>query len=118
MHVVVATAGEWPPGQLVGEAFADSRAAVEQATGMLMLIYRISAESALELLQWRSEETNVELGPLAAQVTADFRALTYGTLPPPSAYHRLLLTAHLRVGGAGMADIDSAMTSGRPLEFP
>jgi hypothetical protein len=94
---------------------ADSPAAIERATGMLMLIFRIGAESARELLEWRSQETNVRLRPLAEQVMTDFGAMTYGTLPPPSAYRRLLLTAHLRVGGAG---IDSAVTFRRPLDSP
>ena len=33
---------------------AENRATIEQAKGMLMLIYRISDESAFELLKWRS----------------------------------------------------------------
>jgi hypothetical protein len=65
---------------------------------MLMLVYRISADSAFELLRWRSQETNTKLRSLAEQIARDFLALAYDeTLPPRSAYDRLLLTAHHRV---------------------
>ncbi|MEO3761554.1 PAS and ANTAR domain-containing protein [Mycobacterium sp. B14F4] len=76
---------------------AQARAAIEQAKGMLMLVYRISAESAFELLRWRSQETNTKLRVLAEQIAMDFLELTYDEeLPPRSVYDRLLLTAHLR----------------------
>jgi hypothetical protein len=77
---------------------AENRAAIEQAKGMLMLIYRISGESAFELLKWRSQETNVKLRMLADQVIADFAQLIYeDVLPPRSTFDHLLLTAHTRV---------------------
>lgn len=77
---------------------AESRGAIEQAKGMLMLVYRIGAESAFELLKWRSQETNVKLRVLAERIATDFLALEYNdTLPPRSDYDRLLLTAHSRV---------------------
>jgi hypothetical protein len=85
----------------VTEAVAEitlNRAVIEQAKGMLMLVYRISADAAFELLTWRSQETNVKLRVLAERITADFLALDYtDALPPRSEYDRLLLTAHLRV---------------------
>ena len=33
----------------------ESRAAIEQAKGALMLVYRIDADAAFELLLWRSQ---------------------------------------------------------------
>lgn len=76
---------------------AEARGVIEQAKGMLMLIYRINAESAFELLRWRSQETNTKLRVLAEQIARDFLELRYSEeLPPRSAYDRLLLTAHLR----------------------
>jgi ANTAR domain/PAS fold len=79
---------------------AEARAGIEQTKGMLMLIYRISADSAFELLKWRSQETNVKLRALAEQISKDFLGLSYDeVLAPRSAYDRLLLTAHLRVQG-------------------
>lgn len=77
---------------------AEARSVIEQVKGMLMLVYRINAESAFELLKWRSQETNTKLRLLAEQIASDFLELTYEEeLPPRSAYDRLLLTAHYRV---------------------
>jgi hypothetical protein len=78
---------------------AEARSGIEQTKGMLMLIYRISDESAFELLKWRSQETNTKLRTLAEQIAKDFLALPYDeVLPSRPVYDRLLLTAHLRVG--------------------
>jgi PAS domain S-box-containing protein len=77
---------------------AEARGGIEQAKGMLMLVYRITADSAFELLKWRSQETNVKLRVLAEQVAKDFLGLSYDeVLPTRADYDRLLLTAHLRV---------------------
>jgi PAS domain S-box-containing protein len=77
---------------------AEARGGIEQAKGMLMLIYRITADSAFELLKWRSQEANVKLRVLAEQIVKDFVALSYDeVLPTRVDYDRLLLTAHLRV---------------------
>ncbi len=88
--------------QLVSAAvaeIAENRATIEQAKGMLMLIYRITGDSAFELLKWRSQQTNVKLRVLAEQVIADFGQLIYEEiLPPRATFDHLLLTAHLRVG--------------------
>jgi fructose-specific component phosphotransferase system IIB-like protein len=77
---------------------AESRGVIEQCKGMLMVIYRVGADSALELLKWRSQETDVALRVLAERIVKDFLELSYGdTLPTRGVYDRLLLTAHLRV---------------------
>jgi PAS domain S-box-containing protein len=77
---------------------AEARGGIEQAKGMLMLIYRITADSAFELLKWRSQEANVKLRVLAEQIVKDFLGLSYDEfLPTRAEYDRLLLTAHLRV---------------------
>ena len=84
--------------QAVAE-IAEARSGIEQAKGMLMLIYRINADSAFELLKWRSQETNTKLRVLAEQIVQDFLGLSYDdVLPARASYDRLLLTAHLRVG--------------------
>lgn len=88
--------------QIVSEAvaeIAEARGGIEQAKGMLMLIYRIGAGSAFELLKWRSQETNVKLRVLAEQIVKDFLDLQYDeVLPDRAVYDRLLLTAHFRIG--------------------
>jgi PAS domain S-box-containing protein len=75
----------------------ENRAAIEQAKGVLMSIYRVSAAQAFRVLQWRSQETNVKLRALAKQLLEDI-----ATLPAPPAavqgqFDHLLLTVHERI---------------------
>ena len=77
---------------------AEHRGGIEQAKGMLMLVYGMDAQAAFELLKWRSQETNTKLRLLARQVVADFVALSgRETLPPRTAFDNVLFTAHLGV---------------------
>jgi hypothetical protein len=77
---------------------SESRGGIEQAKGMLMLVYRINAEAAFDLLKWRSQATNVKLRAIAEQIVEDFLGLAYSdVLPARSSYDQLLLTAHERV---------------------
>ncbi|CNH28565.1 putative regulatory protein [Mycobacterium tuberculosis] len=75
----------------------ENRAAIEQAKGVLMAVYRVSAEQAFGVLQWRSQETNTKLRALAKQLVSEI-----ATLPPPSPdvqreFDHLLLTVHSRI---------------------
>jgi hypothetical protein len=79
---------------------ADNRAAIEQAKGMLMLIYGIGDTAAFDLLKWLSQEANVKLRLLAEGICKDFRS-TGPTLIPQSEFDHLLLTAHQRVSPIG-----------------
>ena len=88
---------------------AEDRAGIEQAKGMLMVIYAIDELAAFQLLKWRSQETNVKLRILADKIGADFISLSgTETLPPRSAFDNLLLTAHLRIN----ADFESGDATG------
>ena len=86
--------------EVLDEALPDlfeSRAAIEQAKGVLMHVYRVSADQAFRVLQWRSQETNVKLRALAKQLLDEM-----ATLPAPAAsvqgqFDHLLLTIHKRV---------------------
>lgn len=86
--------------EILDEALPDlfeARAVIEQTKGVLMAIYRVSADQAFGVLRWRSQETNVKLRALAKQLIAELP-----TLPPPSAdvqseFDHLLLTIHERV---------------------
>lgn len=49
-----------------------SRAVIEQAKGVLMVAYGISAERAFDILVWRSQETNVKVRELSARFLATF----------------------------------------------
>ncbi|CAJ1502049.1 PAS and ANTAR domain-containing protein [[Mycobacterium] kokjensenii] len=51
---------------------AQSRAVIEQAKGVLMVAYGISAERAFDILVWRSQETNIKVRDLAARFLAAF----------------------------------------------
>jgi hypothetical protein len=91
-------------------AIAEARADIERTKGMLMLIYGMDEAAAFELLKWRSQETNVKLRLLAAQVAADFLALTGSEqLPSRSGYDQLLLTAHLRINADTESVDDSVL---------
>ncbi|BBY65856.1 PAS and ANTAR domain-containing protein [Mycolicibacterium helvum] len=77
---------------------AENRATIEQAKGMLMVVYGIDSQAAFDLLRWRSQEGNIKLRLLADQVVADFIGLSQSeTSPARAAYDNLLLTAHQRI---------------------
>lgn len=78
---------------------SENRAAIEQAKGVLMYVYRINAEGAFDLLKWRSQERNVKLRRFAAQLLKDVRSLAPDddALPSRVAFDRLLLTTHERI---------------------
>lgn len=88
---------------------AENRAAIEQAKGMLMLIYDIDEDAAFNLLKWLSQEANIKLRLLAEQICADFRGAgpNFGM---QSEFDQLLLTAHHRVREAHNADDSVAAT--------
>lgn len=75
----------------------ENRAAIEQAKGVLMYVYRVSAEQAFRVLQWRSQETNVKLRALAKQLLADVTTLAAPTAAAQSQFDHVLLTAHERI---------------------
>jgi hypothetical protein len=73
------------------------RSVIEQVKGMLMLVYRIDAERAFEILRWRSQLTNTKLLSLAHQLLEDFAAIErLEDLPTRTVFDELLLTAHTR----------------------
>jgi len=75
----------------------ESRAAIEQAKGALMVVYRIDAEHAFAMLQWRSQETNTKLRALAAQIVAELDTVQYEPDTLRRQFDHLLLTVHNRV---------------------
>lgn len=87
--------------------FTEHRAIIEQAKGILMVTYSISAERAFDILVWRSQETNTKLRTLVTQVIADFT----GDLQVPGDIREradhLLLTAHRRIGSPPSAGSDA-----------
>jgi PAS domain S-box-containing protein len=65
-------------------AIAENRAVIEQAKGVLMAIYGITADRAFEILAWRSQETNVKVRELASRFVA---AISASHLSPESRSH-------------------------------
>ncbi|MEV0333359.1 PAS and ANTAR domain-containing protein [Nocardia sp. NPDC050717] len=87
-------------GEAVDEAMSGvvaARAVIEQAKGVLMRMYRIDADQAFKVLVWRSQEANIKLRDIAAQMIADLKLVP----PPPpetlTAFDHLLLTSHERI---------------------
>ena len=64
----------------VNEA-AKHRAVIEQAKGMLMLTYRIDADTAFEVLRRHSQTTNTKVHDLAAHLVAHATTLCLETAP-------------------------------------
>jgi len=86
--------------EVLDEALPDlfeNRAAIEQAKGILIAVYRVSADQAFRVLQWRSQETNVKLRALAKQLVHDVSALAPMSAAFQSQFDHVLLTVHERV---------------------
>ena len=69
-----------------------------------MAVYRVSADQAFGVLQWRSQETNVKLRELAKQLVADIPALPAPAADVQSAFDHLLLTVHQRIPAVSEAE--------------
>ncbi|MEV6279641.1 PAS and ANTAR domain-containing protein [Nocardia sp. NPDC051832] len=73
----------------------EARAVIEQAKGVLMLMYSINADQAFKVLRWRSQETNLKLRDVAEALIAEL-----DRVPPPdaatiSAFDHILLTLEI-----------------------
>ncbi|WAJ45871.1 PAS and ANTAR domain-containing protein [Mycobacterium sp. Aquia_216] len=83
--------------EVLDEALPDlfeNRAAIEQAKGVMMAVYRISPDQAFRVLQWRSQETNVKLRTLAKQLIHEVSGLPPMSAAVQSQFDHLLLTVH------------------------
>lgn len=80
---------------------SEHRAVIEQAKGMLMLVYGLDAPAAFDLLKWRSQESNIKLRRLAQQLVEDFRDVRDKAIGSQSAFDHVLLTGDVRVVGDG-----------------
>jgi hypothetical protein len=73
----------------------DDRAVVEQATGMLMLVYGTDSGRASELLRWHSQQNNLSVPLVAEQVAKSF--IHFSRMTPLAnriAYGNLLAHIH------------------------
>jgi hypothetical protein len=93
--------------EVIDEALPDlveARAVIEQAKGVLMAVYRVSADQAFGVLRWRSQETNSKLRELATQLVAEIPALPAPAADAQSAFDHLLLTVHQRIAAVSEAE--------------
>jgi hypothetical protein len=81
----------------------EHRAVIEQAKGMLMLIYGLDDDAAFDLLRWRSQSSNIKLRRLAEKIVDDFRAVRDDGITSRSAFDHALLTVDEGVDGDGKA---------------
>jgi hypothetical protein len=79
----------------------EHRAVIEQAKGMLMMIYGLDDEAAFDLLKWRSQSSNVKLRRLAEKIVEDFRAVRGDGITSRSAFDHALLTVDEELGSDG-----------------
>jgi hypothetical protein len=88
--------------------FVEHRAFIEQAKGMLMLVYGISDDEAFEMLRAQSQHHNIKLRLIAEQIRADLVELCMAN-PPLQQRNatNVLLTAHHRVGAVAARLTDS-----------
>ena len=57
------------------------RAVIEQAKGIVMVVYRVDADTAFHLLRRHSQNTNTKLHELAARLVAQVSDLTFDPVP-------------------------------------
>lgn len=91
-----------------------ARAVIEQAKGVLMLVYRINAEQAFRVLRWRSQETNTKLRGLATQLMAELDTIPSSTPAIQSHFDHLLLTVHERIPPERSSHRVGTSRDGRP----
>ncbi|MFB8281565.1 PAS and ANTAR domain-containing protein [Nocardia colli] len=75
----------------------EGRETIEQAKGVLMLVYGLTPDQAFRLLRWRSQESNVKLRVLATQLVAELRPLSAEIPQFRTRFDHRLLTLHERV---------------------
>ena len=90
-----------------------SRAVIEQAKGMLMVLYGVDAEFAFGLLRDQSQHHNVKLRELAAQVSNDLLQMSQvSPLRRRLELDRLVNSAHRRIGEPAGRHADAASVTG------
>jgi predicted butyrate kinase (DUF1464 family) len=95
-------------------AITERRAVIEQAKGMLMLVYGVDADEAFDVLRKQSQDNNVKLNLVAEQVMKDLvelarnkgpvRQLALGGLID-SASQRIKHSAERQLDGQSKTDV-------------
>ncbi len=74
-----------------------ARAPIEQAKGVLVLVYDLSPEQAFAVLKWRSQQTNTKLRDLAARLVEEARGMNPNAAGLRTRFDHVLLTVHERI---------------------
>ncbi|WP_293004529.1 PAS and ANTAR domain-containing protein [Mycobacterium sp.] len=70
---------------------SNKRAVIEQAKGMLAVVYGLEDDAAFELLKWLSQRSNTKLRAIAQRLVEQFRALSAPVLPARNVYDEVLM---------------------------
>jgi hypothetical protein len=76
------------------QTIVEHREIIEQAKGMLMVIYDLDADAAFQLLKWRSQEHNIKLNAVAQRLVDELPALLQSTPATRAPVDHYLMTLH------------------------
>jgi hypothetical protein len=93
--------------------YAEHRALIEQAKGMLMFVYGLDADEAFDVLRSQSQQHNVKLLLIAEQVVKDLVELAVNKGPARRlAFDGLMFTAHRRITDVAARQLDGQSKTG------
>jgi hypothetical protein len=97
-------------------AITARRAVIEQAKGMLMLVYGVDADEAFDVLRKQSQDHNVKLNLVAEQVMKDLVELSRDKGPVRQlALGGLIATASQRIQHSAERQLDGQTKTGVPM---
>jgi len=106
--------------QLITDALrsiTERRAVIEQAKGMLMLVYGVDADEAFDVLRKQSQDNNVKLNLVAEQVMRDLVELARTKGPVRQlALGGLIDSANRRIRHGGSRQLERRNDGGAPTK--
>ena len=97
-------------------AITERRAVIEQAKGMLMLVYGVDADEAFDVLRKQSQDHNVKLNLVAEQVMKDLVELSRNKGPVRQlALGGLIASASQRIQHSAERQLDGQTKTGVPM---
>jgi hypothetical protein len=98
-------------------AITERRAVIEQAKGMLMLVYGVDADGAFDVLRKQSQDHNVKLNLVAEQVMKDLVELARNNGPVRQlALGGLIAAANQRIKHSAERQLDGQSKTGVPVK--
>lgn len=97
-------------------SITERRAVIEQAKGMLMLVYGVDADEAFDVLRKQSQDHNVKLNLVAEQVMKDLVELSRDRGPVRQlALGGLIAAASQRIMHSAERQLDGQTKTGVPM---